>query len=220
MTDKYRGKSMDRRYSGEAVDITYNLKRCIHAAECVRRLSEVFNTQRRPWITADGASADQVAATVEHCPSGALHYERKDGGSTEHTPSTNRVVIWHNGPLQFSGDLRIEGAAVDVQDETRAALCRCGASHNKPFCDNSHKDIAFDGRLGAPLQAVPNEEGGTLRITVNPNGSLRIEGAFTLYDEQGNALFSGSETWLCRCGGSQDKPFCDGSHRANSFKAE
>ncbi len=140
MTDKYRGKSMDRRYSGEAVDITYNLKRCIHAAECVRRLSEVFNTQRRPWITADGASADQIAATVEHCPSGALHYERKDGGG-ERTPRTNHIVIWHNGPLQFSGDLRIEGAAVDVQDETRAALCRCGASHNKPFAITATKRL-------------------------------------------------------------------------------
>lgn len=220
MSEKYTGQAQDRRYSGEQVDIQYNIKRCIHAAECVTRLSEVFDNKRKPWIQANGASAERIAEVIERCPSGALHYERKDGGAPEATPSLNAVVVWHQGPLQFTGDLHIEGATVDVQGETRATLCRCGASHSKPFCDNTHKDIDFDGTLAPQVSAVPHAEGGLLKITVNPNGSLMLEGAFTLYDEQGTALFSGNKTWLCRCGGSSNKPFCDGTHKRNGFVGE
>lgn len=218
MSDKYTGKGMDRRYSGQAVDITYNLPRCIHAEECVHRLAEVFDTNRRPWINPDGTTSDRVAQVVTLCPSGALHYESKD--EVEIAPETNTVTLWHNGPLQFAGDLRIEGSSVDVQQETRATLCRCGSSHNKPFCDNSHNQIDFNGAAAEGITAVPINEGGGLKITVLPNGPLGIEGTFTLYDEQGIALFSGRKAALCRCGGSSKRPFCDGSHIGNGFTGE
>ena len=87
MTDTpYTGQADDRRYSGEQADITYSLKRCIHAEECIHRLSAVFDPKKRPWIQADGASADDLVAMVTHCPSGALHVERKDGGVPEAPP--------------------------------------------------------------------------------------------------------------------------------------
>lgn len=221
MTDKYTGKAMDRQYRGEAVDVTYNLRRCIHAEECIHRLGEVFDNSRRPWILPDASSTAQVAQTVEQCPSGALHYAPKDGSAGEATPETNSVHIWHNGPLQFNGDLHIEGQTVDVQGETRATLCRCGASQNKPFCDNSHLHIDFDGTPTAPvLNIVPEAAGGPLSVTATLNGPLEIKGAFTIYDEDGAVLYSGSETWLCRCGGSGNKPFCDSTHKRIGFIGE
>ncbi len=221
MTEKYSGKAMDRRYSGEAVDISYSLKRCIHAEACIHRLSEVFDAKRRPWIMPDGSDAEQVAQTIESCPSGALHYERKDGGAGEASPESNSVHVWHNGPLQFNANLHIEGTTVEIHGETRATLCRCGASRNKPFCDNSHKEIGFDGTTAAAgITAVPSMGSGPLTVTVSPNGSLSVKGAFTLYDESGTVLFSGEETWLCRCGGSAKKPFCDGTHNRNGFTGE
>jgi CDGSH-type Zn-finger protein len=56
------------------------------------------------------------------------------------------------------------------------------------------------------------------KITINNNGSVRIEGDFEIVDPQGTAFGLGGRTviGLCRCGQSQNKPFCDGSHR-NGF---
>lgn len=55
------------------------------------------------------------------------------------------------------------------------------------------------------------------KITVNSNGSLRIEGDFEIVDKEGNQYGLGGRTLvsLCRCGRSQNKPFCDGSHKGN-----
>jgi CDGSH-type Zn-finger protein/uncharacterized Fe-S cluster protein YjdI len=220
MSDQYTGKAMDRRYTGEHVDILYNLKRCIHAEECIHRLAEVFDNKRRPWILPGDAGVDRVAETVEHCPSGALHYESKEGSPGEAVPVTNSIVVWHNGPLQLSGDLHIEGVTVDLQDETRVTLCRCGGSQNKPFCDNTHKTNGFEGALVNGLTAVPVSDGGPLKVSVMPNGPLIIEGAFTITDETDAVVFSGQKTNLCRCGESSKKPFCDGTHKTNGFIGE
>ena len=60
------------------------------------------------------------------------------------------------------------------------------------------------------------------KITVNKNGSLRIEGDFAICDPEG-AVFdlSGRTTIsLCRCGHSENKPFCDGTHRKMGFESE
>jgi len=55
------------------------------------------------------------------------------------------------------------------------------------------------------------------KITVNNNGSLRVEGEFEIVDAQGNAYgLQGREVIsFCRCGQSKNKPFCDGSHKNN-----
>ena len=51
-------------------------------------------------------------------------------------------------------------------------------------------------------------------ITVKDNGSLRVEGEFTLVDVEGNVIpHDGPAVSLCRCGHSANKPFCDGSHK-------
>lgn len=221
MADKYTGKAQDRRYTGENVDIIYNAKRCIHAALCVSQLAEVFDKDRRPWILPDGTTANRVSEMIPSCPSGALHYERKDVAEVEMPPTANTITFWEGAPIQIHGNLSIEGANIDLHGETRATLCRCGASKNKPFCDNSHHDIDFDGTLPAPTTTVEaNTAGGELKISVKPNGSLRVEGEFTIYDAEGQAIFSGDHANLCRCGGSARKPFCDGTHLANGFVGE
>lgn len=57
------------------------------------------------------------------------------------------------------------------------------------------------------------------KITVNSNGSIRVEGDFEILDPQGNPFGLAGRTAiaLCRCGHSANKPFCDGSHKACSF---
>ncbi|MGB3617590.1 MAG: CDGSH iron-sulfur domain-containing protein [Catalinimonas sp.] len=55
----------------------------------------------------------------------------------------------------------------------------------------------------------------TTKMTLLPNGSMKVEGDFEILDAQGNAYGLGGRTLvsLCRCGFSANKPFCDGSHR-------
>jgi CDGSH iron-sulfur domain-containing protein 3 len=56
-------------------------------------------------------------------------------------------------------------------------------------------------------------------VTVRDNGSYRVTGPVTLLDGEGNAypVEAGKAVFLCRCGGSANKPFCDSSHRTNGF---
>lgn len=222
MENKYTGVKHDRRYTGEHVEVTYNRKRCIHARECVKNLPAVFDTNRRPWILPEAGETEAIARVIELCPSGALHYFPKDGSPGEAIPGTNVVTLMENSYLQIRGLLRIAGSNVDIQTETRAALCRCGASNNKPFCDNSHREIKFRTPL-APL--APEDEGtetatgGELLITLTTNGPIELTGNFEIRTENGALVFRGSKEWLCRCGSSQNKPFCDNSHRRIGFIA-
>ena len=60
------------------------------------------------------------------------------------------------------------------------------------------------------------------KITVNQNGPLRLEGEFNICDPQGSTYGLAGRTVisLCRCGNSQNKPFCDGSHNRVGFQHE
>jgi len=131
-------------YEGEDIVVTYDVKRCIHAKECVHGLRSVFDPERKPWVDPDGAEADAVAEVVERCPTGALHYRRTDGGAPESPPERATVQVEPSGPLWIEGRIQLVDDQGEVRwTDTRVALCRCGASRNKPFCDNSHKDIDF-----------------------------------------------------------------------------
>jgi uncharacterized Fe-S cluster protein YjdI/CDGSH-type Zn-finger protein len=134
-----------RHYADDAIDITYDGRRCIHAAECVNGLPAVFDTARRPWILPGGASADAIAAVITKCPSGALHFTRLDGGAAETTPDHTTIVTTPGGPLYVRGRVQLRSAHGSATlEDTRLALCRCGQSDNKPFCDNSHRDVGFE----------------------------------------------------------------------------
>lgn len=58
------------------------------------------------------------------------------------------------------------------------------------------------------------------KITVSLNGSLKVEGDVELVDHDGNKIATreGAPYFLCRCGHSQNKPFCDGSHKRVGFE--
>ena len=134
-----------KEYEAPDVLVRFDTKKCIHAAECVHGLPPVFDADRRPWIVLDAAGADEIVAVIERCPSGALTYERRDGGAEERPSDVPVVSTVKDGPLYVRGHLQLtdhEGRPVDTGP--RAALCRCGASKNKPFCDNSHIEAGFE----------------------------------------------------------------------------
>ena len=182
-------------YPGEKISVQYEAKRCIHAAECARNLPEVFNPQRKTWVDPDAAVADSIAAMVERCPTGALHFTRHDGGPAEAVPEQNRITVGVNRPLWLRGDLEIIGpdGTVTLKD-TRLALCRCGASRNKPFCDGSHKEKFQDnGVLGKnsakTVESVDEER--TLQITPTADGPLAVKGKAEIVSADGQTCYSG-----------------------------
>jgi uncharacterized Fe-S cluster protein YjdI/CDGSH-type Zn-finger protein len=133
-----------RVYAGEGIEVYWEPRFCIHTRSCVRQLGAVFDPERRPWIDPDAADADSVAATVMTCPTGALHFRRTDGGPQEEADELTVTPV-RKGPLFLRGRVRIQDADGRViREDTRVALCRCGASANKPFCDGSHNRIGFD----------------------------------------------------------------------------
>jgi CDGSH-type Zn-finger protein len=56
-----------------------------------------------------------------------------------------------------------------------------------------------------------------VKITVRDNGPYRVEGPVTLVDAEGNVFTVKESFSLCRCGFSENKPFCDGAHRRQGF---
>ncbi len=213
------------KYEADNIVVTYDRQRCIHAAECVRGLPEVFNTAERPWVKPDASTADKIADVVLRCPTGALHFERKDGGPSETVPEENIAVVQANGPLYMFGDVEIvNDQGETVLNDTRIALCRCGASQNKPFCDNSHRASGFTdrGELGTTDKIAENDSAVGQKLTVLPkiNGSLKCGGVVQLFDATGSKSLRVADVSLCRCGHSGNKPFCDGTHKEIGFRTE
>jgi len=198
------------------------------------------------------------------------------------------IEVVKNGPYRVSGACRVRNSrGEDVPARGRFALCRCGSSSNKPFCDGTHARIGFDGarftavsadaaqpyrgkritihdnralcahsgictdglpgvfRLGQEpwieadgadaaaaiaivqrcpsgalsysLDGVPPPDGpGERLITASANGPYFVSGRVELRADGARPRDPGRYA-LCRCGGSKNKPFCDGTHWAIRF---
>ncbi|MCJ7591810.1 MAG: CDGSH iron-sulfur domain-containing protein [Woeseiaceae bacterium] len=120
------------------------------------------------------------------------------------------------------GDLAIEGAPTEVPGlKFRAALCRCGQSKNKPYCDNSHESAGFQdyGAVGERGDAA-NDNGGTLQINFAKDGPVLVNGNLCVKSASGREAWHGKRAALCRCGASNNKPFCDSQHKKIGFKSD
>ncbi len=210
-------------YHGTALDVTFEPARCIHAEECVKHLPDVFDTDRRPWIQPDAASASEVIAVVARCPSGALHAHPHDDTSPERPDVENTIQVVENGPLYLRGDLdMVDMQGGPLRRDARLALCRCGASQHKPYCDNEHLNSDFQdpGALAkTDFETDQYTPGGALTITPSPDGPLLLGGAVRLVNAAGDEALTCRQCALCRCGGSKKKPFCDGTHKKIGFSS-
>ena len=135
-------------FATETIEVHWEPKLCIHIRNCVRGLPEVFDPDARPQVAVGAASPERVAEAVLACPTGALHFRRLDGRPPEHPDEPATVEPRpNNGPLFVHGHVRIvDPDGQLVREDTRVALCRCGGSENKPFCDGSHRRIGFPDR--------------------------------------------------------------------------
>lgn len=135
-----------REYSANGITVIWDATRCIHTGRCLRELPSVFDVTKRPWVDVDAAEPEKIAEVIRLCPTDALRYRPGPGLPAEQPDSPTTIRPRPNGPLYVRGQIQIVNQRGEVLgEETRVALCRCGASENKPFCDNSHLRINFRG---------------------------------------------------------------------------
>jgi uncharacterized Fe-S cluster protein YjdI/CDGSH-type Zn-finger protein len=169
-----------REYEGNGITVHWESDRCLHSERCTMGLPAVFDPDARPWVHPDGASADDVAAVIDTCPSGALSYTRTDGApngrrgrasgedpapslavdpawestsfdtATGLTPTLVTITPLTNGPLSVVGCVGVTQSDGTVTVAQRLQLCRCGHSGSKPICDGSHARVGFTAP-GAPM---------------------------------------------------------------------
>jgi CDGSH-type Zn-finger protein len=243
-------------------------------------------------------SRAQVDVTTARNVATMIHVTRRE--ETEQP----RIRIEENGPYRVSGDVPL-GRTAQVETEygepvgwvpddwldeaeERYALCRCGRSNDKPFCDGSHERVGFDGTETAHLSSIAErryefpagegtisfdletcehagycgdrftnwrrlareaddpavrerlmqmvrlcpsgalemrpEAGGEqlepalpVSIGVVRNGPLWVRGRIPVTGADGETYEVRNRVTLCRCGHSETKPFCDGSHKHAGF---
>ena len=208
----------DETYTGQAVTITIHAGRCIHSRNCVLGQPDVWVANAKGgWVHPDAAPAEVVAAVAQSCPSGAISYQRHDSGPEEAAPAVNgfacaRTARWRCTPT----------CASTATPWVTARRCAAAALHRKkPFCDGSHQAAGFQAS-GEPASAESNplaRRNGALEITPKPNGPLKVDGPVELCSGTGRTVTRGEQMFLCRCGGSANKPFCDGSHKRIGFSS-
>ena len=201
------------------ITLRFDAARCIHSRHCVLGAPSVFLANvKGPWLHPETVSVERCSEIAHACPSGAITYQRHDGGPQETPPAVNVLTVRENGPYAVHAQIELEGKGAMF----RATLCRCGKSANKPFCDNSHRAAGF-AATGEPA-AVDSDpldvRDGALAITPLVDGPLQINGALEICSGTGRTLNRVENARLCRCGASGSKPFCDGSHARIGFRSE
>jgi CDGSH-type Zn-finger protein/uncharacterized Fe-S cluster protein YjdI len=202
----------------DQIAISFETVKCMHARHCVTQLPSVFlaNTPGK-WLFPETACPEDLAAVIRQCPSGALQYRSKtESLHDEQAPAVNILRVRENGPLAFLADLEID----DSKAGFRATLCRCGKSKNKPYCDSSHvgENFRSPGEPETIDATALTNRGGVLKINRLPDGPLQISGNLELCSGTGRVVLRTDNVRLCRCGNSQSKPVCDGSHIAAGFR--
>ena len=204
-----RGREMIVHFDGE---------RCVHTRHCVLDRPDVFVPNvAGEWIHPDRATPSELLELAHNCPSGAIRCTSADGAVLEAAPLVNTVRVRENGPLAIRAPLAIDGQEVGL----RATLCRCGASTRKPHCDGSHAAAGFTASgEPVPAESAPlAQRDGALKVEPIRDGPLHVSGNLEVITGTGKTVNRVVESWLCRCGQSGKKPYCDGTHKRIGFRS-
>jgi CDGSH-type Zn-finger protein len=131
-----------RQVRGRGITFTDDPSLCTHAGFCTNRRTDVWEMVRD---SADPEVRAQMQRMIELCPSGRLELEPPAPAGEQ------GILLERDGPIWVRGAVQLRAAdGTTYEVRGRMALCRCGASSNKPFCDDSHKEVGFrDGSWGA-----------------------------------------------------------------------
>ncbi|MGB5190242.1 (4Fe-4S)-binding protein [Robiginitalea sp.] len=139
-------KEIVKHYEKDAFRVVWKPAKCIHSEICIKTLPKVYLPDEKPWIRPEAASIQDLKNQINRCPSGALSYEIKDlKKEAGLIPEATEIQVLPGGPLLVKGSIKLTGADGTIQEaDGNTALCRCGGSQNKPYCDGSHKTLNFE----------------------------------------------------------------------------
>ncbi len=120
-------------WEGKTIRTFFNPNTCMHALYC-----KPLKDLRARELDGDTEAAAEIARIVTSCPSGALNYESTEVQAPE-VGEQPALDVREGGELRIQQAFEINATAGERQDMSRATLCRCGLSKNKPWCDGAHK---------------------------------------------------------------------------------
>ena len=135
-----------KKYTDGDLTVIWKPQKCIHSEKCYKGLPGVFKPSEKPWIDPSAENHDRIRVQIQKCPSGALSYKGMPSNSNPADGKSTKVELRPDGPIMIDAPVTIEkDGKSQVIDKGRVALCRCGASENKPFCDGTHRNVGFRG---------------------------------------------------------------------------
>jgi uncharacterized Fe-S cluster protein YjdI/CDGSH-type Zn-finger protein len=153
LEDIHNRKIAGKEYSNGEVSVFWTRSLCIHSANCLTGLPGVFDLRKRPWIDMKAASTEEIIRVVNTCPTRALTFLKtarpKPASARKRSRKPKkfaRIEILKDGPALIKGNFTLwdpDKKRLKISSTGIIALCRCGASNKKPFCDGSHKRIGF-----------------------------------------------------------------------------
>ncbi len=150
----------NRDYTNGEITVFWKPDTCIHATICFMKLRKVFDPTKRPWVNMQGATTEEIISIVDQCPTDALTWKyNRDLTPTEKQETAaapageemvplpvTEITLIENGPALIKGKFRMKNTSGQIiETAPQIALCRCGSSHNKPFCDGTHHQSGFRG---------------------------------------------------------------------------
>jgi uncharacterized Fe-S cluster protein YjdI len=141
-------KDITKKYTNDDITVVWKPNTCIHSTICWKSatgLPEVFNPAEQPWIKMEDVSTEKLVEQIKKCPSGALSfYYNKDEDSIDNVNAESIVEVLENGPLLVYGNITVKDKSGHEEHKNKVtAFCRCGQSHNKPYCDGTHAKVGF-----------------------------------------------------------------------------
>ena len=119
-------KEIVKKYANGEITVKWQSGLCIHSANCVKGLPEVFDADKKPWINMHGADSDNIIQQVHRCPSGALSIEGRE--KVQDIRLAEESIVADEKPV-----------VLELEQHKNYAWCACGRSSNQPWCDGSHK---------------------------------------------------------------------------------
>ncbi|MCK9220420.1 MAG: (4Fe-4S)-binding protein [Bacteroidales bacterium] len=139
-----------KEFSNGEITVFWEPELCIHSANCLLGLPEVFNSKKNPWINIHASTSKEIMRIVDTCPSRSLTYLKstkfiisKKRKTLNKKPKYARIKLVKNGPALITGNYILRGSDRKKikTDNAMISICCCGASHKKPFCDGSHQPV-------------------------------------------------------------------------------
>lgn len=180
-------------YVGKKIVIHDNRGICSHAGFCTDGLPKVFQMGVEPWINPDAETVERIIGTIRKCPSGALSYS-VDGVLYDKFSEHPEIKITEDGPYFVRGAIELHDKD-HPESEEHCALCRCGHSKNKPFCDGQHWYVKFrDEGKANPIELSANEKVADIQKLAesgkSENSAMRTARAFPDFE---TLVFKGAQ---------------------------